>query len=322
MTGSPPMPDVVVVGAGLSGLLAAKTLRAAGADVIMVDKAGGPGGRLATRRIAAGSQTGVFDHGAQFFTVRSDAFARVMADWPVRVWHHGPATAAAVDKDPSSAHDGGDGHPRYVGSEGMNGIAKHLADGLDVRVRHRVRRIREVGEGWQVDTADEAASLSASSVLITCPVPQAAALVANVQMPDLTYHPCIAVLAVLDNNPVRPAVQFGDGPVHYLADNADKGISDVPAVTVHASGPWSVAHYDDDDSAISKTLLDLVRPWLDGAGVLTTQVKRWRYSQPADPHQDPAVTVATGLVLAGDSFGQAKIEGAALSGLAAADLLG
>ena len=58
---------VVIVGAGLAGLMAGRTLAAAGHELVLVDKGRSPGGRLATRRIGAAA----LDHGAQFFTVRS-----------------------------------------------------------------------------------------------------------------------------------------------------------------------------------------------------------------------------------------------------------
>ncbi|MSO32728.1 MAG: FAD-dependent oxidoreductase, partial [Ilumatobacteraceae bacterium] len=59
---------VVVVGAGIAGLTAARALSHAGHSVIVLDKGRSVGGRMATRRI--GDAT--VDHGAQFFTVRSD----------------------------------------------------------------------------------------------------------------------------------------------------------------------------------------------------------------------------------------------------------
>ena len=42
---------VVVIGAGISGLVAGRELAAAGAEVALVDKGRSVGGRLATRRI-------------------------------------------------------------------------------------------------------------------------------------------------------------------------------------------------------------------------------------------------------------------------------
>jgi len=62
--------DVLVIGAGISGLLCATQLQAAGLSTLVLDKGRGVGGRMATRRI--GDTT--FDHGAQFFTVRDARF--------------------------------------------------------------------------------------------------------------------------------------------------------------------------------------------------------------------------------------------------------
>ena len=81
--------DVVVIGAGMSGLVAARELVAAGARVRVIDKGRSVGGRLATRRIGDAR----LDHGAQFFTVRTPAFQQRVDDWLdrglVRVWTHG-----------------------------------------------------------------------------------------------------------------------------------------------------------------------------------------------------------------------------------------
>ena len=114
--------DTLIIGAGLSGLLAARTLAGAGHDVTVLDKGRGPGGRLATRRM--GDAT--LDHGAQFFTVRSEPFAAMV---------HGWQAAGLVYEWCRGFLPGGDGFPRYAVHGGMNALAKHLAIGLDVRCR-------------------------------------------------------------------------------------------------------------------------------------------------------------------------------------------
>ena len=68
---------VVIVGAGICGLVAGRALVETGAEVVVVDKGRSPGGRLATRRV--GDAT--LDHGAQFFTVRTPTFRRRVDDW-------------------------------------------------------------------------------------------------------------------------------------------------------------------------------------------------------------------------------------------------
>lgn len=321
--------DVAVLGAGLSGLVAARALSEAGARVVVVDKGRGPGGRLATRRITGPGGTARLDHGAQFLTVRSAAFAALVDGWPLHVWHHGAAQAPSIDEPADAAVAAADGHPRFAAIGGMTAIARHLAQGLDVRLDHRVDAVRPVDAGgWRLRGDDGRPDLHADRVVLTAPVPQIAALLPDVTLPDdvasLGYDPCIALLAVLADGPrfgPLRQVQFDDGAVQSLADNTTKGISEVPAVTVHARGDWSAARYDDDDAVLDATLRDLVAPWL-GAAVVASQIKRWRYATPRQPHPDRAVTVAEGLVLAGDTFGEAKVEGAARSGLAAAALLG
>ena len=68
------MQSCVVVGAGLSGLVAARTLSDAGVRVTILESEHKVGGRMRTDRV----RDGVFDHGAQFFTVRSDRFAEMV----------------------------------------------------------------------------------------------------------------------------------------------------------------------------------------------------------------------------------------------------
>src|SRR3990170_2758785 len=134
----------VVVGAGISGLLAARELQTAGWRVVVLDKGRGVGGRMATRRV----RDGTFDHGAQFFTVRAERFGRLVEEWlesgVVEEWSRGFADAEGRQNE--------DGHPRYRGSEGMISIPKHLARGLDVRTGERVVEVNIRDGAWEART--------------------------------------------------------------------------------------------------------------------------------------------------------------------------
>ena len=46
------MIDIVIIGAGMSGIACARALRKAGVPVRLIDKGRGIGGRVATRRVA------------------------------------------------------------------------------------------------------------------------------------------------------------------------------------------------------------------------------------------------------------------------------
>jgi predicted NAD/FAD-dependent oxidoreductase len=67
-------------------------------------------------------------------------------------------------------------------------------------------------------------------------------------------------------------------------------------------------------------LIERAKPWLGRANIVESQVKRWRFATPATIWPDRCWHTER-LVLAGDAFGGPKVEGAALSGLAAAKVL-
>ena len=310
---------IVVVGAGLSGLVAARSLVAAGHEVTVLDKGRSVGGRLATRRIGGAT----LDHGAQFFTVRGDAFRTQVDDWLARglvhAWCHG------FDGD-------GDGHPRYCGSAGMNSLAKDLAVGLDVRTSQMVFSCRPTEDGWDV-VIDDGTVHEADALVMTSPVPQSWALLvqAELDIPDelfrRRYHRTIGLLTVLDRPSAVPdpgGVQFDPAddanPFGFIGDNAAKGISAEPAVTFHATQPWSEEHWDDDTGDLRAGLLGRAAPWIGDATVVEAQVKKWRFAGPVEPWPDACwVDDEHRVVLAGDLFAGPKVEGAYISGLAAAD---
>ena len=201
----------------------------------------------------------------------------------------------------------GDGYPRYVGTRGMNTIAKHMAGGLDVRLRRDgVRdppRRSAFGTGGR-SSSTTARSIRADAVVSTCPLPQTFSLLfeAGVDFPrELVaddYDRTIALLAVLDRPSAVPppgGVQLAEGVFSFVADNAAKGISAVPAVTLHAAPGWSEEHWDDDRAAVHEALLEAARPWFGTARVVDSQVKRWRFATPRYAVARPVLDRARGL---------------------------
>lgn len=319
--------DVVIVGAGLAGLTAARGLVAAGRSVVLFDKGRRAGGRCATKTVGGAT----LDTGAQFFTVRSRVFADLVAGWtaegcPIRVWSDGFARAQTIADPPESAQARADGHPRYSVRGGMNRLAAHLARDLDVRTSTRVIGIRPGAGGWHVEGPD----MQAAAVVLTPPLPQTLALLGNggveqpAQLRDQDYEPCLALLLALDRAPRLPApggVQFAGGPIAWLGDSVAKGAGSAPAVTVHASASWSETFFDAAPEVVTEALLAMVTPWLAGARPMATVVFRWRYSKPRRPADVGALLLGPGLVVAGDALAGSRVEGAVSAGLASQRLL-
>jgi predicted NAD/FAD-dependent oxidoreductase len=312
---------VVIIGAGLAGLTAARRLTGAGHAVVVLDKGRSVGGRMATRRIG----TARLDHGAQFFTIRSDELAALVephrASGLVTTWCQGFGDAP-------------DGHPRFAVRGGMNALAQALGVGLDVRTTTLAFAVRPRDRGWWVDL-DDGGRIAASDVVITTPVPQSRALLvtSGIAMPDdlaaLDYDRTLTLLAVLDRPPGLPAPGGRQQPtpdIAFVADNEAKGVSTTPAITLHASPTWSLTRWDADVAVTREQLLELARPYLEAATVLEAQVKRWRFATPRRTWPDRCWSAAAAngarVVLAGDAFAGPRIEGAVLSGAAAAGVLG
>ena len=310
----------VVIGAGLSGLTAARSLHELGHEVVVLDKGRGVGGRMATRRITTpDGSTAVFDHGAQFFTVRDRTMADLVDDWlrdgVVREWCRGFA--------------GDDGHPRYVAEGGMASLTKHLARGLDVRVSTLVFAVRpgeSTGCRWTV-VVDDGSTFDADAVVVTCPLPQAYSLTVSsgLSIPDdllsTDYDRTLGLLAVVDRDGVIPApggLQNPDDVFSWIGDNVAKGVSSVPAITFHANPAWSLEHWDDDHDSGLAAITNEARRWLGDAGIVTSEYKKWRFATPRRLWPERCHRVDT-IVFAGDAFAGPKVEGAVLSGLAAAE---
>lgn len=313
--------DVLVIGAGISGLLCAKKLKDAGARVCVLDKGRGLGGRMATRRMAGGR----LDHGAQFFTVRDPRLQEMVDGWldagVIKEWfRHSPE-----DSNPN-------GYPRYCGVHGMTDIGKHLAADLEVHRESRVTELARDIDKWAA-ICDNGTVFSAPYMVVSAPLPQALSLLdtsgidyAGGDAPALRrirYAKGLATLAILDGPSKLPPVghvRLSVSPLSWIADNQMKGISPaVSAITIHADAEFAEAHWDSPDEVRGPLMIEAAQPWL-GSEVLDYKCHRWGFTTPLNPwHEAQYTNAAIKLTLAGDAFGGARVEGAAVSGLEAAE---
>lgn len=315
----------IIVGGGITGLIAATILHRRGINVTVLDKGKGIGGRLATRRISHENSTeGVFDYGTQYFSAKNPQFQVWVNDW----LKHG------VIKEWCQGFGEIDGKPRYCGVNGTRGIAEYLAQGLNVHTNTKVVEIGYDGV-WLVKTENEQ-QYQAEMLLLTPPVPQTLDLLdaslmvlpldVRFALENITYHRCITVLALLEKPSKIPApggIALEDNYLTWLADNHQKGISpNGYAVTLHANPSFSDDYWDSDDAEIAYKLLSAAADYLDSP-VIKYQVHRWRYSLPKTFHPEPYLALSEiPLLMAGDGFVAPNIEGAVLSGIAVGQLIG
>jgi renalase len=126
--------------------------------------------------------------------------------------------------------------------------------------------------------------------------------------------------------PEPGGMQIKGEPLDWIGDNQRKGISAAPGVTIHSGPQWSREHFKTDEAKVTALLLAFAgeRLALDlSSRLVETSLIRWRYGWVTQPHPEHCLMASEepSLVFAGDAFGEAKVEGATLSGLAAADHL-
>lgn len=325
-------PDFLIIGAGVAGMTAAAELARLSRRALVLDKARAVGGRLTTRRIGEG----VADIGAQFFTARTPEFQAQVSQWIAdglvfewsRGWSDGSLTVVR------------EGHPRYAVHGGVNQLARRLADGLNIELLQVVEAVERVPDGWQVRLANGQV-YGARALLLTAPVPQSLALLdaGGVALPaedrakldHIEYQPCLAGMFMLGGRaelPTPGAIQRPHANLVWIADNQRKGISPGATVlTVHASPGYSRALWDAEDDTIIKAMkLDLMPFVGDAPKILAVEIKRWRYAGPMVEFPDSVLVRSIALegspnallAMAGDGFGMGRVEGAYLSGMAAA----
>ncbi len=315
--------DILVVGAGIAGLRAARTLTRAGARVLVLEKSRGFGGRAATKRV---HETRI-DHGAQYFTARDSRFQTQVAAWlqegRLQVWTKGFHILTREGLRPPA-----EGHPRYAFPEGMNTIGKLLAEGLNVRRAAKVVALLRTATGWTVELED-GTRYAAKRILLNVPAPQALELGVHSFSAQTRKHlrrvefaPCLALMTGYSQDaPEWSGITVEDptNPLSWLADDTSKRAYDDPTVLVlHANPAFSQKHLETPEAAVPEMLA--VAASLGFSDPRWTQLHRWRYAKTTTPYGEPYLKDDS-LFFCGDWCGGAKVEAAYVSGLEVAQAL-
>lgn len=329
------VPRVAVVGAGIAGLIAARTLQDHGIQTVVFEKSRGVGGRVSTRTVTTTELRTQFDHGAQYFTARDSRFARYVHSWNddglVQPWMGRivelTGNGDIVDECTKPA--------RFVGVPAMNAIGKHLANDLSVSLETRVGAIHRDTRGrWQVDR-DEGDSLGTfDTVIVNCPPVQAADLLrGHTPLVDaiesVDVDPCWAVMLAADG---IGDVGFDGGLVHdhplaWIARNDNKPSrpqDDTSTWILHASAQWTRDNLDRDGEDVAKELITLFGDLIGRRDfhVRYQKAHRWMYALCRKPLEAGCLWDAQeNLGVCGDWCLGGNIESAFLSGQAMAGTL-
>lgn len=312
--------DLLVVGAGLSGVAAARAATHAGARVQVVDRGRRIGGRMASRRLR---DTGtafdgrVVDYGASYFTVSDPDFRSVVEELitagVVRPW-----------TDTFHVHTEGEmlgvktGPMRYAAPDGLRSVVEHLAQSLSTIVTEtHIEGIDITDAGVRADRFE------AQRVALCMPQPQANRLVPDGLLPEvgITWEPVIAVTLVFEERLWTDidGVFVNDDPViTWIADDGKRRGDDAPVLVAHVNPVFAAGHLEDPSGVLPNAIaatrrvlgIDPLPAW--------TWAHRWSLARPiAALDEDYWVHPDLPVGLAGDAWaGGPRVEAAWLSGRA------
>lgn len=331
------MTSVIIIGAGVAGLSAAATLAASGCTVTILDKARNPGGRCATRRCQPDQNSPWFDFGAQYFTARDPEFlahVRAQLGNTLQLWR--PTIGRWQNNHHSRSDDQQD---RYIGTQGLAGWLRNEANELQknqrisLTTKARVSAVERQQHGWIV-TTDNDERYSADALLLTTPPEQAKALLPDYESSISSRSTACWALVVSDpqqQGPEYEALFFQQHPsLNWAANNRSKQSSEMANLwTLHANPQWSGKHQDSNPNAVATALIKDFAAITKAPASAFERVHshRWLYARPqqlsssADEPKPNFQQLDATLVLAGDWLAGGRVEGAWLSGKAAAQQL-
>ncbi|MBD2777239.1 NAD(P)/FAD-dependent oxidoreductase [Iningainema tapete] len=332
------MVDVAVIGAGIAGLVCAQQLSQAGYSVLVVEKSRGLGGRVATRRLNGTCA----DHGACYIKPKGELFRNfvellherdIILHWINTVYEFKPeGNYIALPETPC-----------YVAPQGMSAIAKFLAQGLEILLNQRVIGITSIPEtSWRLSLESSNEEITATSVVVAIPAPQALMLLEplgeNVfgtgfidNLRSVEFSGCISVIAGYPSTsqpiPDWKSLNFVDDTILAWIglDSSKRPNPQQPVFVLQSSAAFAQHHDQTQDlqpagrQMLQHAAKSLQLPWLDTPEWM--QVHRWRYAFPTRPLQESYLSAPTSppLVCCGDWCGGNLIEGAWVSGIAAAE---
>ncbi len=332
------MTDIAVIGAGMAGLVCAQELTQAGYSVIVIDKSRGVGGRVATRRLFDTKA----DHGACYIKPKDELSQRLITllaqKGDLEVW-----TDKLYVQDNSSYPIANPSLPLpYTAPEGMNVIAKYLAQGLDIHRGQRVNKIILNSQNQWHLTSETNEEFTASSLVVAIPAPQAVMLLEPLaenlldnnfmeELRSVEYYPALTVMVGYPDSSQQPewkAITFKNNPVlgWIGLDSSKRKNPAQPHFVIHSSADFAEKYFESDLQQIGQQILEKAASevnlaWLSNPQWM--QVHRWRYAFPKTPLEQACLPteISSPLVSCGDWCGGNLIESAMHSGSAAAEYI-
>lgn len=323
---------VAVIGAGISGLICARTLQDHGLDVTVFDKGRKPAGRMSTRETRSGF---FFDHGCQYFKATDERFRRYVQSWEqqglVGQWDVPIVRIADGEVQPLKTSQ-----PRYVGMPGMNAVCQHIGSRVSIQTGIQISKV-SFDQTWTLADNFQNSYAGFDHLVVAIPAGQAVHLLEG-QTPiadrirAVEMQKSWTTLIALPKRVAwqHPAAVVESSLLAWACDNSSKpgrnSVDEEQTWVLQANPEWSDQRFEDDPDEIANTMLATFEQIINEqlATPLYLKAHRWKFAL-ADPKSDSVPPVerslydpAASLAVCGDWCCGHNVQAAFLSGSAAA----
>jgi predicted NAD/FAD-dependent oxidoreductase len=223
-----------------------------------------------------------------------------------------------------------DSNVRFVGTPTMNSICKHLATDLNVVISTRVEKVEPLENGIRLSDESRQSIGEFDRLIVSAPAAQTAELLVNFPVianpiSKIQMQPCWAAM-ISFAHPIADDWVGGfihDSILTWAARNSTKPQrpSDAEHLLLHAGHEWTADNWERD---ADEAAAEMLQAFWKSSGIepqqsTHLQAHRWKYAIPVAPPETRCFfDAASGIAACGDWAGGPRVEGAFLSGMAAA----
>jgi hypothetical protein len=320
--------DIIIIGAGIAGMAAARELAPTGARVLVIEKSRGIGGRGSLRR----GQDWSADLGLQFVAKGSGQWDQFLGQQTEKLRSLPILTAGRMAE-------------AMVHTDGMNALIKSIipqeCGNVDLCFSTRATEIVTFDDGKKIAVkCDTESEFRTRKLILTAPLHQSAALLsavliepmplAEIPLSQITYSQCFSLVFRCPNSTFMlpaPLWTHCSDDIAGLFDQGAKGIHNGKGVYVaQTSFAFSSDQWEKTDAEIvtiiKSRLIELSHANKMGltsiADLEILSLHRWRYCECLTPIADAFTQQldlqdgagAAQLILAGDCFGPKELKAA------------
>jgi len=314
---------IAIIGAGISGLTVAKELSELN-EVTVFDKARGVGGRMATKRI----DDYHFDHGAQFFTAKSQEFKdfcnRAKNDKIIEEWNID--FVEIIGNKISKKYQFNNDKPHFVAKPQMNNLCKYIVQDLNILLGKQVKSINFDDKKWSLKTVEDEIFNNFDYLILAIPSHQ----VINLLPKNFKYLDIISSIrmsgcfTLMLGFKEKLSIEFGaalvkESNISWISVNSSKperpkGFS----LIVNSSNKWADENIEEDLEIIKEKMITSLRQIIDFdiSDLSCQNIHRWRYANATLRTGDKSLFDPNlNLGVCGDWLISGRVENAFLSGL-------